>query len=202
MGKIYQKMTPSGKSFAKSVLGGFIHNVILKSRCLEFYPFSCKRAGFTLIELLVVVLIIGILAAVALPQYQAAVMKSRVTQMMITVTAMKQASQRYYMANGVYATDFETLDVDMGCDSILSDGRRCMIDNYSCWLSDEESADGTPVATAYCNLDNVLIYSDNPRTGKRRCLAVVSSSLANQVCLSLGGKLAGTSNNNQAYDLP
>ncbi len=179
MGKIYQKMTPRGKNPAKSVL-----------------------RGFTLIELLVVVLIIGILAAIAVPQYQVAVMKSRVTQMIVTVTAMKQASQRYYMANGKYATDFETLDVDMGCESILSNGRRCMVGNYSCWLSDQKNSDGSPVATAYCNMGNILIYSDNPRTGQRRCLAADTSSPANKVCLSLGGKLTGTANNNRVYDLP
>ncbi len=72
-----------------------------------------NKQAFTLIELLVVVLIIGILAAVAMPQYTKAVEKSRGAQALTLVNSMAQALQTYYMANGSYPTSFEELDIDV-----------------------------------------------------------------------------------------
>jgi len=81
-------------------------------RHAELVSASNKR-GFTLIELLVVVLIIGILSAVALPQYQKAVEKSRAAQAWSVLKSIIQAQQAYYMANGAFADSFDLLDMEL-----------------------------------------------------------------------------------------
>ncbi len=68
--------------------------------------------GFTLIELLVVVLIIGILAAVALPQYTKAVERSRAAEAMQTLGDVATAESIYYMANGSYTSNLTLLDLE------------------------------------------------------------------------------------------
>ena len=72
-----------------------------------------KKRAFTLIELLVVVLIIGVLSAIALPQYQKAVEKSKATQALVIIRSVADAVHRYHLANGSYPTNLSQLDIDI-----------------------------------------------------------------------------------------
>ena len=72
-----------------------------------------NNKAFTLVELLVVVLIIGILAAIAVPQYQKATTKSRFAKLKPLINSIVQAEEVFYMTHNDYTAKFSELDISM-----------------------------------------------------------------------------------------
>jgi prepilin-type N-terminal cleavage/methylation domain-containing protein len=72
-----------------------------------------NKKAFTLIEMLVVVVIIAILAAIALPQYQKVLEKAKSAEAVTYVRALANAEKLYYLANNEYTTDPAKLDIQL-----------------------------------------------------------------------------------------
>lgn len=71
-----------------------------------------KQKGFTLLELLMVVIIIGVLATIALPQYLKFSEKARTSEALSILGQLRASEMRYYAQYSTYTTSFGALDFD------------------------------------------------------------------------------------------
>ncbi len=153
------------------------------------------KKGFTLIELLVVVLIIGILSAVALPQYKKAVARAHLSEIITVSKSLEKAEKVYFMANGTYTTNFDELDISLpsGATKSSANENRYVYPNGTYYeilgpLGGWRLNSGGPkVKIIYqilfqADYDTCMLNDDD-------------GGIGDYLCKSLGGVANGTSNN-------
>ena len=152
-------------------------------------------SGFTLIELLVVVLIIGILASVALPQYQKAVEKARVAEAWSTLKSIDDALKIKNMEEGTEGKNynFEDLPITFVNASGTSVTGTSFTGNHFTYRSDNAHGYYGPQAVKYDDDGSTIIaiLGIAPKHSKRTCWAYAGRPKGHDFCKKILGNTHG-----------
>ncbi len=143
------------------------------------------RSGFTLIELLVAILIISILAAVALPQYQVAVEKTKTKRMLAFMHTIDRAQEVYWLGNGKYSESFATLDSSVPASWLVNSSRiQNRLSDCYFWIPNE----GRGATSLVCRAIGARGVPEIEKYfgGKSwRCTATNDNTIQTKICKSL-----------------
>ncbi len=159
--------------------------------------------GFTLIELLVVVLVIGILIAIVLPQYQVAVAKTRVIEALVILDALAKAEEVFYLENGEYTNDISELPIDI---SLLqkgswATGNHNRPSQYVCNCFEKRSCRCGAANVQLPQLEFYLMHGINSgaRSNRTCIVAYPANAIATKVCKSFSSENPTSSNVADTY---
>ena len=162
-----------------------------------------KKKGFTLIEMLVVVLIIGILAAIILPQYKLAVDKATFAKLQAVGASLRDACNEYILVHGVATKKFEELSFTMTSDFTDSYKRpeyHCVSNSEMfCCISNSGTSHSAGISCGKNDLSMIYTETLLGRTNgaeanhRSKCRAAVDNVRANRLCSNIG-TYASTSN--------
>ena len=156
-----------------------------------------SNKAFTLIEILVVVLIIGILAAIALPHYQLVRDQAEFRKYQAMGASLRDAYDEYVLLHGVGTRKFEDLSFTMPSDftKAYTTGIINCVKNTDmfCCMSASASSNSGLINCGKNDLSVIYAqsffgYNNTPAKRVERCLAEVNNARANRLCASLGKK--------------
>lgn len=154
------------------------------------------KKGFTLIELLAVVMIIGILASIALPQYRTSILRSQAAEGLMNLRTIFDSAARYKAQNSQSPAGVHQLDVGF-FDAVAVGNNSSAIGNFLYTFANDYitacrlNGTGTSATNTYC----FTMYYNHANEGRGfiTCQANSVNTKFNKVCPAFGKLYGGSS---------